>query len=538
MKKYKLFLGSLLSGLIFTAAWPEKGFPVLLFFAFVPLLFIEDYIYRNKARFNALCFLGYTYLGFFVWNLLTTWWIWNSTSFGAIIAIVCNSFFMAFVFQLFHFSKRALKHRFHGYWALLLYWMAFEFLILDWDLSWTWLSLGNGFGAHSEWIQWYEYTGVFGGTLWVLLLNVLLFEWLKNAMNKNFNLSRKLSIISISLMVLPVIFSYVRYYTYVEKVNPVDVVVIQQNTDPYNEQYDVPPQIIVKRITDLAKTKIDSVVDFVVCPESALQEYLWEDQLDKSVGIDSLYKLIDQYPNLRIILGMSTRKIYKTDNEITATARKSEGSGNYWYDIFNTSMFLDASHKPQFYHKSKLVPGVEMMPFPGLLKPLEKFALDLGGMTGSHGKDQERKVFTPSKGAVPVGSCICYESIYGDFLTGFVRNGAQLLFVITNDGWWGDTPGYKQHFLFSKIRAVETRRSIARAANTGKSAFINQRGDVFQPTAWWHPACIRQKLNANKEMTFYATYGDYIGRFSLWAGGCLMLLSVVLKIKNRKRKLN
>ncbi len=536
MKKHKLLLLSLLSGLIFTAAWPEKGFPVFLFMAFIPLLFVEDYISRNKDRFNLISVFLYTYPGFFVWNLLTTWWIWNSTTFGAVVAVVFNSLFMAIVFQLFHFSKKTLQHRYHGYWALLFYWMSFEYLHLDWDLSWSWLNLGNGFGGYTEWVQWYEITGAFGGTLWVLLINILLFEWLKNLKQGNKKLIRSLSVSTALLMLLPVVLSYARYYSYEEKINPVDVVVVQQNVDPYNEQYELPQQIIVKRLIDVAKLKLDSAVDFMVCPESALQEYLWEDQLDRSLSLDSLYLLIDRYPKLRIVLGISTRKIYHTESEISATARKTKGD-DFWYDVFNTAMYIDAGHKPQFYHKSKLVPGVEMMPFPKLLKPLEKFAVDLGGMTGSHGKDKERKVFIPTKGGVPVGACICYESIYGDFLTGFARKGAQLLFVITNDGWWGDTPGYKQHFLFSKLRAVESRRSIARAANTGKSAFFNQRGDVFQSTAWWQAACIRQSLNANSEITFYVEYGDYIGRISLLFGSLLMLMSVILKILKRRKKL-
>ncbi len=536
MKKYKLLLLSLLSGFIFTLGWPAQGLPVFLFFAFIPLLFIEDYISRNKEKFNLISVFLYTYPGFFVWNLLTTWWIWNSTTFGAVVAVVCNSLFMALVFQFYHFTKKTLQHRFHGYWALLFYWMSFEYLHLDWDLSWSWLNLGNGFGGYTEWVQWYEITGAFGGTLWILLLNILLFEWLKNLRLGNKKLIRNLSVSTALLMLLPVLLSYARYYTYEEKINPVDVVVVQQNIDPYNEQYELPPPVIVKRLIDVAKTKLDSAVDFMVCPESALQEYLWEDQLDRSLSLDSLYLLIDRYPKLRIVLGISTRKIYHTESEISATARKTKGD-DFWYDVFNTAMYVDAGHKPQFYHKSKLVPGVEMMPFPKLLKPLEKFAVDLGGMTGSHGKDKERKVFIPTKGGVPLGACICYESIYGDFLTGFARKGAQLLFVITNDGWWGDTPGYKQHFLFSKLRAVESRRSIARAANTGKSAFFNQRGDVFQPTAWWQPACIRQSLNANSEITFYVEYGDYIGRISLLFGSLLMLMSVILKILKRRKKL-
>jgi apolipoprotein N-acyltransferase len=92
-----------------------------------------------------------------------------------------------------------------------------------------------------------------------------------------------------------------------------------------------------------------------------------------------------------------------------------------------------------------------------------------------------------------------------------------MIFIITNDGWWGNTPGYKQHLLYGRLRAIETRKWIARSANTGISCFINERGDFSQCTKWWTPAVISEKIGSNKEKTFYVMYGDIIGRFSLYA---------------------
>ena len=128
---------------------------------------------------------------------------------------------------------------------------------------------------------------------------------------------------------------------------------------------------------------------------------------------------------------------------------------------------------------------------------------------------------------------ICYESIFGEYVTGYVQKGAELIFIITNDGWWKNTPGYKQHMSFARLRAIETRRSIARSANTGISCFINQRGDVSQPTGWWVDAAIKGTINANDEITFYVKYGDYIARISLFVSALLLLNLVVRKfIKN------
>ncbi len=118
------------------------------------------------------------------------------------------------------------------------------------------------------------------------------------------------------------------------------------------------------------------------------------------------------------------------------------------------------------------------------------------------GLDEERKVFKTHNDSLKIAAIICYESAYGEWVSKFVKNDANLIFVVTNDGWWGNTPGYRQHFSFSRLRAIETRRSIARSANTGISGFINQRGDAFQMTTYWEQAVIRQKINANCEKTF------------------------------------
>src|SRR5690606_18143444 len=96
--------------------------------------------------------------------------------------------------------------------------------------------------------------------------------------------------------------------------------------------------------------------------------------------------------------------------------------------------------------------------------------------------------FTPS---------ICYESVYGEHTARQTRLGSQAIIVITNDGWWGNTPGYKQHFSFSRLRAIENRKSVARSANTGTSGFIDQRGNVVAATEYWKIEGLKGHLYLN-----------------------------------------
>ena len=128
---------------------------------------------------------------------------------------------------------------------------------------------------------------------------------------------------------------------------------------------------------------------------------------------------------------------------------------------------------------------------------------------------------------------ICYESIYGEWVAQQCRKGANLIAIITNDGWWKDTPGYKQHVSFASLRAIENRRSIVRSANTGTSCFVNQRGDILQATKWWEEDVIRGTLNLNNEQTFYTLYGDVMGRSFAFVAVLLIIFTFVKRFKKK-----
>jgi apolipoprotein N-acyltransferase len=537
MKKYQLILLSTLSGLLMAAAWPMRGFPGLLFTGFVPLLIIEDFIYRNPGKFIKFSLLFYSYPAFLIWNGLTTWWIYNSTGVGAIVAIAVNALFMTIIFQLFHFTRRKLKNDLSAYSALIFYWMAFEYLHLNWDLNWPWLNIGNGFSSYYRWVEWYEYTGTFGGTLWVLITNILLFLAINRASFTSVSFNKIKNFIFIPLivvfLVVPLIISHAIYHSFKEKTKPVTVIVVQPNLDPYKEQYIVPPAEVVGKILKLADPYLDSNTNFLVAPESAIQEYMWEDDIYTFKSIALLREITAKYPHLNILVGASTRHEFAPGEDISNTARKFTDADLY-YDEYNSALLLNSRFTIQIYHKSKLTPGVEILPTYKHFKLLEKLAINLGGTVGSLGTDKYRRVFTSVR-STRISPIICYESIFGEFFSEFVKNGAEVMMIITNDGWWGDSPGHRQHFSFASLRAIETRRSIARSANTGISAFIDQRGDIYQETQYWVPGAIKRVLNANDELTFYVKHGDYLARIATYCGGLLFLLSLVMHFVKRKR---
>lgn len=535
MSKKKRIILSLFSGLLLTPAWFEFGHGLVLIIALIPLLFVEDYLDQNKKEYGSGAFFRYAALAFFVWNIATTWWIVNATVIGVIAAIFINTFMLSLVLWLFHLAKRRLGPQI-GYFSLILFWITWEYVFHNSEISWPWLSLGNGFAFNIRIIQWYEYTGILGGSLWVLVLNVLIFNLIKGFLEA---IPRRRLIAQLALIIIiiagPVAISMVRFYTYQETPDPKTVVVIQPNIDPY-EKFVAIPSIDQTRtqLTEAAKVA-DSTVDYFIAPETSINSNIWMDRIEDVPDIRMIRDFLSAYPGAAYVPGIVCMKVYFPGDKLTDNVRDILGS-NLKYETFNAAIQLDSTKNIPFYFKSKLVVGVETMPFAKYLKFLEKFTVRLGGTFRGWGRQDYRGVFFSAGDSTGVSPIICYESVYGEFVTGYVKNGANLLFVITNDGWWGDTPGYHQHNAFSSLRAIETRRSIARSANTGISCLINQRGEVLQQLGWWQRGTIKGTINANDKLTYYVKNGDYIGRSASFFALLIVLLFIMRTIMQVSRR--
>jgi apolipoprotein N-acyltransferase len=535
LSKYHLLGLSILSGILMGLAWPVAGWGPLTLIGLSPLLFIEHYIYQNKTQFARGAVALFSLPGFLVWNVWTTWWVWNSSEM-AIAAFVLNSLFMAFTFGLGHIVRRNLFRSDFGYIAIIGLWLSFEYLHQEWDLTWTWLTLGNGFASSHKLIQWYEYTGVFGGTLWIWLANIFFFKVVLALIQK---LSVKRLVISriiplLLIVFVPVCISLVQYHNYEEQGELVEVVAVQQNLDPYGAQYTTSQRETIHRVLNLVRKEVSSETDVVICPESTLQGRLWEDDLNDHLFTDSILNFLEDYPDLSFIVGASTSRMLEKDEELMPEARPYWRDSTQFYYNYNTAIHYRFRYPLELYHKSKMVPGVERMPFKKVLKFVDKLALDLGGTTGSLGFDQDRAVFKATASDFAYAPVICYESIYSRFVSDYMTNGANLICIITNDGWWENTPGHRQHFEYAKLRAIENRTSVARSANTGISGFINQRGDVLSKTEYWVEDVVKGQVYANPEKSFYAERKDFISNLAMFFSALLLLALVSLKLRKKK----
>ena len=507
----KLFL-ALLSGLLLAFAWPEIGIFPVLFFAFIPLLILEE-----KAEKGSQVF-GYSYLAFLMFNVLTTYWVWYATPVGSVFAFLVNSLLMAFAFYVFHKIKNITSNRL-GYFALLVCWLSFEYLHLNWDLSWPWLTLGNGFANVPNLVQWYEYTGILGGSFWILTMNILLFHLVKIK-------TKKVLFLPLAVLIIPLVFSYVLIPDEQKNDEKLKVVIVQPNVDPYTDKFAVGYEQQLADFIALAKTKLTQETELLVGPETALQEGIWENKIEATYSIRAFRELQKEFPNLNVLVGASTYKMFGHGEEKTTTARQIRNE-HIFYDAYNSAIFIPDSGEVQVYHKTKLVPGAEKTPFPKLLDKLASVMLDLGGMSGSLGSENTLHQFDVNGNELQ--PLICYESIYGDLQKG----NTNLIAIITNDGWWKNTAGYKQHFAYARLRAIEQRKTIIRSANTGISGVINAKGEMLESTNWDEAICIATEVSLNNETTFYSVFGDYTGRLSVFVAFMLMITSFV---KGRLKK--
>lgn len=518
LNKKRRFLLSIVSGLMMVLAFPYTGsiFP-LIFIALVPLLLVENHIYVNRLRPSNV--FVHSYITFFIYNLGTTYWIWYASPEGAIFAFILNSLIMALVFQLFHFTKRS-AGPVVGMLALVIYWIGFEYIHYHWELSWPWLNLGNTFANQPQLVQWYSLFGVLGGTFWILLTNLFVFKIVQSVFiqKQAWNQQKKTLGGLALILVIPITFSLIQYATYQEQGIDTEIVITQPNIDPYNEKFTGSVEQQLNTICDLADEQATDQTDFVIAPETALPFSFYEEEVKRIIYYPYLVDRKAKWPNASLLIGASTQRYFK--HKRSRASMKIDGGPGY-EEYYNSSMLIDHLDRPSFIHKSKLVLGVEKVPFSNIFPFLETLAIKNGGTSGTLGVENSPQVFR-SKGII-FAPVICYESIYGEFIAEQCKKGAELIFVITNDGWWQDSPGYKQHMAFSRLRAIENRKSVARSANTGTSCFINQRGDVLQASDYWVKTSMKETLKRNSNKTFYTKFGDF-------AGKSFALVSVILFI--------
>jgi apolipoprotein N-acyltransferase len=451
---------------------------------------------------------------------------------------------MSLVFGLFRLSKKKFKGSL-PYIFLAVTWIAWERFYFDAEISWPWLVLGNSF-ARSTWaIQWYEYTGSLGGSLWIWACNLGLFGMLVSLSDgRFFEWNGKAKAASLfgyaALLLIPFAISPVIERQYTDAMNEgeqLPVLIVQPNIDPYNKFQALTQEqqnaILEGQIKEALKDRVsDSTAAplLIVAPETFTSDII-TGQYDRSRTWRRFTDLLKDYPNVNMIFGASSYDYIISDEAPSNTARHIKE--DLWLESHNSALMIDGTARTEIFHKSRLVVAVEKTPYPAIFCKIDDL---LGGVMGRCiGQDETTllNIRSIDGNIIPVGCAVCYESVYGEYYTDYIRKGAKAMTIITNDAWWGNTPGYRQHLSYASLRAIETRRAIARCANTGISAIISPSGKILKPTPWWEQASIRSYIPLRDDLTFFVTHGDITGRICSFLF-CLLLLALVVRFITKR----
>ncbi|MEE4196943.1 MAG: apolipoprotein N-acyltransferase [Bacteroidales bacterium] len=509
-KVFVVIILPILTGLLLgVSALPSSAW-YLGFIAFIPLLFASDDVLSYKRSFFTFVLqLLIALVVFFLWGY---YWVLQTANLGFLIAFVIILPFLLLIPFYILFKKKGNKYAALYFIAA---WLTVELIQSYFQLGSPFYNLGNNLGANPKIIQWYEFTGASGGTLWILLVNFLIYSFIKMLRSDRKQWMQR-SAALLAVLIIPVIISTIIYNNYKEKGTASEVLVIHPSTDNRDVKYRVNIYELMDIYLDIMLPEITENTEYVVLPETAITNAGWVKDFNRNLVFNYFYKHTDSFPDLKLVTGAISYEEIPNVKKIK-NYKKIPGirySENYktWYYTYNAALQLERKRAVQMRVKEGLVPFQEYAPFPGIIPRLSPVGIDFQFSS----RDKNRDVFIASNNR-KVAAIICYEVVYNKIFYPAVRNGAQAFFVLLNEGWYDSKKVPRQFLQHSAIRAIETRRSIAHASNMGISAFINQRGEVIAKTDSKSAEFLKGEIKMNRKTTFAARTGNYIGIFALLA---------------------
>lgn len=507
MNRNSLFIFSVAGGLLSGLAWTSWCPGLVLLISFTPFLLIGEHIYRKRSDYNSGCFFLCLLPGMLIFNIMTLGWVRAINMWSVFTVLILATFLMSFTIWISYMTRI-----YAGLIPSILMFvssrMALETLAANSAILSPWVNLGNGLAKDILFIQWYDITGVSGGSLWILISNILFAVLIITSFSHK-KLNIKMLLIWLMVLFIPSIYSVLKFrslkYSDSDKTG---VLIVQPNFDPVSEKYTIPFIDQLQTTIDMAASNIATDTRWVITPETIVDDPINEEDADNNIYIGMLREFAMQHPGVNIIAGLVTYR--DTIGLMDEPPGPYSGSDTLYY---NSAAKIDTGKIVEFYHKSKLVPGVEIE-FHSIIGSLVNIIVpELGGTTWGYTKQSMISCFRHSATGQVAGPIICYESVYGDYVRDYVRQGAEVLVIITNDGWWKNTNGYKHHLYYASLRAIETRRPVVRAANTGISCFIDIKGLRVSETGWWTREVLTGSIGSETTVTPYVLYGDYLYNF-------------------------
>ena len=541
------YLLALASGLLLALAFPPMPFCALAFVGLIPLL----HAIELKPRRPFLLI----YLTFFVYHAGTNWWIssWQADTdpylmaSGIAVAIVHPFlFFIPFIPYLLINRKRDSKT---ALWALPFLWVSFEWLHSLSDIAYPWLALGYTQVKSTFWVQFADITGYWGISFVIVLMNVLIIRMIyhyKTLDKQGKTLSalfkdrflQKFAFTLLLLILLPNIYGIIRFNQFnhdelVKNNRTINIGIIQPAINPWSKWETSATDQVYKhlRISDSLAAR-NKHLDVFMWSETAI--LLLSLQINSEHHFGLLQDWVNSY-NAALVTGFADLKFYKKGEKPSIAAKFWRGDSSLIYDSYNSILALNPKPNdylnPQIYHKIRLTPFGERIPFLEVFSFARKWLeWSVGISSWDKGKEQIPIVIKNDRVNTITAPIICIESIYPDFVRNYINMGAEYISIVTNDAWYDHTVGPEQHYLIAAMRAIETRRYVARCANTGVSGFIQANGETLLRAPQYESTGIAAAIPLLTDKSLYVIFGEWLVYISL-AVSVLIILICFMKQK-------
>lgn len=548
-----------ISGILYGLAFPPTGFPgsLLGFICLVPLLIALETGTRLRDAFRR------GFVAMFLLGLVANYWVGGWKGIGAVdpflmvggvILALIHPFFLVVPLLLYDVVRRKYGAK-PALYALPILWTGFEYFHSLGDLSYPWLNLYNTQSYNLPYIQFIEYTGSFGASFLLVAVNALIYVLLRARREAVSGLptelvvsakGKRLAVVSLSLAIgLPYLHGAIVMSQAQSSERTLRVTIIQPNINPW-AKWEVSQKGILDtnfEATDAAIAR-DGKADLVIWPETAITF-----PITLNYNGEHLLRLYDYLDRIRtpLLTGFPQVEEYMQGKDSIPPDAKPSKYDRLFYRSWNAAMVVyrgAEGYEQDHYYKQRLVPWGEKVPFVDIfpvLGDIFKWSVGLGSWNEGTGFDVQRLPMRAVDSTAPVQdtarmwTMICYESVYPWFVREFVKNGAEMLVIITNDGWYGRSSGPYQHNQFAVLRAIENRRWIARSANTGISSVIDDKGRMIRETDLFVKDAITSEIPLRAELTVYASVGDWVAIPCMWITGGFAVFSLVLYYRHRRR---
>ena len=543
-KKYEIRKDRLLlvlSGVLMGIGFPPFPFPfsLLLFVGLIPYFIVIEKK-QTLGEINRA-----TYLTFFIFTIITLYWVgsWQKQAdpflmIAGTALMFVNPLFFLIPSTLLYLARKSFPGR-NVLFLFPLFWVTYEYLYMLTDLSFPWLTLGNGLAHFVVFIQIADVIGSVGISVIIIYINIFLY---RAYINYKTNKRRFTVNLSSAFLIFVFVLSYgvYKYSTFKISKSTIKVGLIQPDLDPWAKWQGGNLFKLTDLYLDLSRQAANKGARLIVWPETALPIFLLDGS--NQAVLDTIYKFINRN-NVYLLTGMPDVKYYFKGDKIPQDAVEGN-NGAFYYTTYNGILLLSPnSSRIQRYGKMKLVPFGERVPFVDTFPALGKIIKWGVGISGWNvGKDTTDFKIPASaadsdytkKDSISIDGLVCYESIFPYFVTSFIRRGAKIITVVTNDSWYGNSSGPYQHKEISVLRAIENRRTVIRAANGGISCIIDPLGRTIVESKFYTKTYIVGDVHLENVETFFTKHPLIVpvisSGISLWVFGFFILLKLKEKL--------